>query len=345
MGTVISLLLFVAFANSTKQVTYSEIVSSLAQVSHVEGADAIMDAVRANWSENLKNLNAYNQALVQQCKNIMSRAEERAKTFGGAIKGIVQNVESLKKQSETLELAVRSGKEQLQAGQVRVQQLRADAQEEASAVQDRVLGVVERDRILRRLINIINDEITGAQRTATVGNYNVNREVSGITFLEVHNQLKGLTTSDPVVKSMISTLILITQDQKELFANQENVGKIRALIEGIIRKDNALVARIRQQSAEKVAQLQRGIQEASDVAARLVQQTANKGAQIVQNAAVIKFSETARRGMVAHLKRAEARRDSNVKMCNRVRELNRVNQKGIEQGINRFAALRQLLDA
>merc|ERR1711988_238329 len=275
----------------------------------------------------------------------MKRAEERAKTFGGAIEGIVKNVVQLKKQSEALELAVKSGQESLKEGQAKVQQLKADAVEEASAVQERVLGIVERDRVLRRLINIINDEITGEQRTATIGKYNVNREVSGITFLEVHNQLKGLTTSDPVVKSMISTLILITQDKKELFSNQENVGKIRALIEGIIRKDNAAVARIRTASAKKVASIQRGIQEAQDVAARLVQQTATKRAQIVQNAAVIKFSDTARRGMVAHLKRAESRRDSNLNMCNRVQDLNKVNKQGIENAMNRFASLRELLDA
>jgi len=342
--TVISLLLFVAFANSTKQVTYSEIVSSLAQVSHVEGADAIMDGVKANWSENLKNLNAYNSALATQCDNIVSRANERAKTFTANMAGFKNTVEELQGNLKSLQQSVQDGRNTLKESATRIQGLRSSIEDNAREVEEHVMGIVERDRVLRRLENILEDELTGSQRHATVGNYNVNNTVSGITFLEVHNQLKELDSKDPVVKSMISTLILITQDTKNLFSNQANVGKIRNMIAGIIRRGEQSVQRQRQESEMQINQIRQQIQEQSELAQRAVDNVNQKEGRIQQSRAVIRFTETARRGMEAHAKRAATRRENNIAMCNKVRKLNVAQQENIQAGLNRFASLRQLLD-
>lgn len=341
--TVISLLLFVAFANSTKRVSYSDLVSSLAQVTHVEGADAIIDAVRSSWGESLQNLQKYNQALANQCSGILTRANEKAENYQKNLQNIVQSIQEIQDNTDRLQNEVNGAQEEQQRQQSNIQALRDQVQNENVAVQQRVLAVVERDRVFRRLTNLIEDQLVGHVRQSQMGGINVNREASGFTFLEVHNQLKGLNASDPVVKSMISTLVLITQDQNGLFSSQETVARIRGLIENIVKKDRETVQRIREESANKIAELRRGISEASDAAQRFVESVMEKRANIVRNAAVIKFSRNAQKGMEGQMRRAMERKNSNINMCKKVQDLNRATTAGFQEGVNRFAALRRLV--
>ena len=65
--TVISLLLIVAYANCTKKVSYSQIVSSLSQISQVEGAASLVDSVTASMNKGLKDLALFRTALQNEC--------------------------------------------------------------------------------------------------------------------------------------------------------------------------------------------------------------------------------------------------------------------------------------
>merc|ERR1711934_210009 len=112
-------------------------------------------------------------------------------------------------------------------------------------LQDQSTDFVQRQRVLKRLMNLINDELKGNQRESTVGNFEVDKSHSGFSFLEVHNQLKELNSSDPLVNSMITTLIMITKDKKDVFANQEGVKKIRQMIFQIMKKDRIKMQRRR----------------------------------------------------------------------------------------------------
>merc|ERR1712146_59961 len=128
--------------------------------------------------------------------------------------------------------------------------------------------------------------------------------------------------------------ILITQDQKNLFSNQANVGKIKNLIANIIKRGEQSVQRQRQESEMQINQIRQQIQEQGELAQRAVDSVNQKEGRIQQSKAVIKFTEVARRGMAAHAKRA-----NNIAMCDKVKKLNAAQKENIEAVLNRFASL------
>ena len=80
------MLFIVAYSNCTKKVSYSEIVSSLAQVSHVEGADSLVEATATSWTESLAKLQGFQAALNSQCALFTKRGTDKAAAFAAAIK-------------------------------------------------------------------------------------------------------------------------------------------------------------------------------------------------------------------------------------------------------------------
>merc|ERR1712032_928624 len=129
--------------------------------------------------------------------------------------------------------------------QEKIENVKAEMQENLGKLQDQSTDFVQRQRVLKRLMYLINDELRGSQRESTVGNFEVDKSLSGFSFLEVHNQLKEINSSDPLVNSMITTLIMITKDKKDVFANQEGVKKIRQMIFQIMKKDRIKMQRRR----------------------------------------------------------------------------------------------------
>merc|ERR1712100_671832 len=156
-------------------------------------------------------------------------------------------------------------------------------------LQDQTTDFVQRQRVLKRLMNLINDELRGNQRESTVGNFEVDKKLSGFSFVEVHNQLKELESHDPIVRSMITTLVLITQDQKNIFANQAQVGKIAAMIEEIVKKDAAAGLRLRQQTADKANEINKTLGELADAMDKQMNVLAEKRSLVVQNHQSIAF--------------------------------------------------------
>ena len=204
--------------------------------------------------------------------------------------------------------------------------------------------MIERARVLRRLSNLVQDELVGSQRNSTVGQYHLDTKLSGYTFLEVHNQLKELKSHDPIVKSMITTLILITQDKKNIFANHENVGKIQAMIENIIKKDAVAGEKLRQEVAEKKEEILKSLRSLADDMFKVMESLAEKRATIVQNNNIIKFNAAEQKGMLEHLNRINLRKNNNIAMCEKFNK-NFKNQAGnVRDEISRFTDFKKLIE-
>ena len=341
--TVISLLYIVAYANCTQKVSYSEIVSSLAQVSHVDGADTIVDAVSSSWAESLLKLQKFNIVLTDQCTNILKRSNAKMVAFQAAVKGNAASIEENSADSLKLAREITQAIEDQAGNKANAEKLKEELVNDAGVLQDKSLAIIERARVLRRLSNIVQDELTGAQKESTVGDFKVDKKLSGYSFLEVHNQLKELNSHDPIVKSMITTLVLITQDQKDLFANQKQVGKIQAMIEQIIKKDAAAGLEIRAAAAKKAGEIHASLSELADDMMKVMNTIAEKRATIVQNNQIVSFVKAEQVGIAANMTRAEARKVSNVAMCKKVQDLNKVQQGDFKSGVQRFADLKKLV--
>merc|ERR1711957_649293 len=341
--TVISLLFIVAYANCTQKVSYSEIVSSLAQVSHIEGADAIVAAVATSWEESLKKLTLFNIALNNQCTGILQRAIKKEDNIKAAIKANTDTIAYLIGENKEIASHIAEAVEAQAGNKKNAEALKEEIVDDAGKLQDKLLAIVERARVLKRLSNLVQDELTGAQKESTVGDFKVDKKLSGFSFLEVHNQLKELNSHDPIVKSMITTLVLITQDQKDLFANQAQVGKIQAMINGIIKKDAAHGAQIREIASAKAIEINKSLSELADDMFKNMNSIAENKATVAQHVQIIAFLGSEKNGMDAQMKRASVRKVSNVAMCKKVQDLNKVQQGDFKSGVQRFADLKKLV--
>merc|ERR1712032_1502449 len=130
---------------------------------------------------------------------------------------------------------------------------------------------------------------------------------------------------------MITTLILVTQDKN--FANQAQVGKIQHMIDETIRK----------QVADKAAEVNKTLSELAEDMFKQMNAIAEHQAQIVQNTRIIAFSRSELNGMNGHIKRAAERKASNMAVCKKVQDLNKVYRHDFSAGIQRFADLKKLV--
>ena len=315
--TVISLLFIVAYANCTKKVSYSEIVSSLAQVSHVEGADAIIDSVNNAWAESLKKLMVYNTALNNQCAGIVKRSSAKVAGIMDALMKPFSSIKTMEEDNIKLNSAIHAAEETQEGNKKNLEALNEELKNDAGVLQDKTMAIVERSRVLRRLSNLVQDELTGSQRDSTVGNFKVDNKLSGFSFLEVHNQLKELKSHDAIVTSMITTLVLITQDQKNLFANKEQVGKIQNMINEIIKKDAANGHQLRVAATEKASGIHKALSELAEDQFIQMNLIAEKKASLVQNNKTASFMKGEIASLNSAYKRAEAREKSNIAICTR----------------------------
>merc|ERR1712222_167002 len=177
---------------------------------------------------------------------------------------------------------------------------------------------VERQRVLKRLMNLINDELKGNQRESTVGNFEVDKSLSGFSFLEVHNQLKEINSSDPLVNSMITTLIMITKDKKDVFANQEGVKKIRQMIFQIMKKDRIKMQRRRFEANMERRQLNIKVNRLVRNSEKNMNIIAEGRAQILANERGVAYIQSQLIDMKKHLDFMKRKTASNMQICNKL---------------------------
>merc|ERR1712100_171410 len=185
-------------------------------------------------------------------------------------------------------------------------------------LQDQSTDFVQRQRVLKRLMNLINDELRGNQRESTVGNFEVDKSLSGFSFVEVHNQLKELDSKDPLLNSMITTLIMITKDKKDVFANQEGVKKIRQMIFQILKKDRIKMQRRRFQANMERRQLNNKINNFVRNAEKNMNIIAEGGATIRANEQRIAYIQSNLKDIAKHETLMKQKTGSNMQLCNKL---------------------------
>jgi len=339
--TIFSVLLIVAYANATQKVSYSEIVSSLAQVAHVEGGAAIIESMESNYNESLNKLNQFNSLLNLQCLGINTRAEKKVSDFQVAIQNNQNSIKELENFITQLTNEAAEAVKDQESNKLNEEKLRNELLEDREKLQEQTLAIIERARILRRLSNLVQDELTGSQRNSTVGNFQVDKTLSGYSFVEVHNQLKELDSKDPIVKSMITTLVLITQNKN--FANQQQVGKIQAMIEQIIKKDAEHGVQLRTNVADKAQEISKSLNNLSDTMMKNMDLIAEKRSTIAENNNIIRFTRSELEDLEKHVKRALTRKNSNLEACKKVQDMGKLLTGEVKTGGEKFEELKKIL--
>jgi hypothetical protein len=326
-----------------KKVSYSEIVSSLMQTTHVEGGAELVDSIAANYKDSMTKLLAYDNQLNLQCTGISERGDKKLEDFQTALNNAIASIGEMENSSKEIAEQITQQVEGQRGNQENAEKLKEELIDDRAKLEVKTIAIIERARVLQRLSYLVADELVGKQREATVGNYKVDNTVSGYSFVEVHNQLKELNTHDPMVRSMIAALIMITQDQKNLFANQEAVGKIQAMINDIIQKDAVNGQKLRLEAATKASTIQKTLSELADTMMNVMDTLALKRATVVQNTNTIAFIRNEQKGMEKHMERAKKRTASNLSICANVQKINKLHSADFQVGVSKFDELKKVL--
>lgn len=341
--TIFSVLLFVTYVNTTEKVSYSEIVNSLAQITQVQGAPGLVGAISSSFKESQSQLEKFNTAIERQCASIVESGSRRKASTELVIRTLNTNISNLELNNKNLGEQIVQAEKEVVAHNNSKAQVQTSLNQNRQSINTRSMNVVQRARILKRLLNLIEDELTANQRKSTVGSFNVNNQVSKFSFAEIHNELSELESHDPITKSMITTLILISRNPQGNFVNAESVKKIRGLVSGIINKDTANFRLFRQTAKSRSALLKTQRANLDLLINKAQVANTERRSTIASNLNLVKSHRAEIRGLEKVLARNSVRTTSNVEACKRSKQISDMQRRHFKAGVRRFDELARLL--
>jgi len=292
-----------------------------AEVTHVPNGPETVEIIQNNFRETFKVGRKYDQALTSQCRNIITRHQTYARNNSMERNKLYLASRNMRIESSRLNAKIQRRLADQKENQEKLENVRDEIKENMGKLQDQTTDFVQRQRVLKRLMYLINDELKGNQRESTVGNFEVDKSLSGFSFLEVHNQLKGLNSGDALVNSMITTLIMITKDKKDVFANQEGVKKIRQMIFQIMKKDRIKMQRRRFRANMERRQLNNKVNSFVRNSERNMNIVAEARAGIASNERAQVFIQSQIKDLSKHASLLGKKIQSNMQYCGKLKRL------------------------
>lgn len=246
-STIISLIFIVACANATKSVSYSDIVYSLMEVNQDTNTNKSLEnfnKIDLSFKESKDKLEAWDVSLKKRCSDAQLMGVDKLQSQGTHL----ISLEKSKRENLEKQAAVRQAHEKTKAlvtaNMDEIKFLNEKIIVEKATFLENEKKRAERYMIYRRLISFVEDELTGNQRKTNMNDFNVDKNFSGKTafvqFERIRSDLATISakTADPMAKSMITTLLMLTQDSnKNLFVDPELVTKVKSLITLLMGKE------------------------------------------------------------------------------------------------------------
>ena len=347
LSTIISILFVISFANCTQKISYSDIVYNLMELNG-DNSDEKLTQLKATNEGFIKSrtfLLKLDHDLVDKCKAISKESEAKLKVLQSDILNMEKNVAALKQANVVVDSTLAALKVE------RVQHVKTvdDAQLKVfggkQRLRDLEVSVTERVAVLIRLRNILADELTGSQRTSTVGTFNVNKAASGYKFVELESIKESLNSlkadSDILTKSMITTLIMISEKKGgNLFANPKTVAKIFAMVEKIMTVTKNSLNAAKNTHRSNVLNLQKIIAMAKRQVENVDEKTMRLSAQKSANVANVNYLNA---GVVSIKKSAAKNVRKNriyTEICNKQSALVNRHKKTLNDIMSKFDGLR-----
>jgi hypothetical protein len=319
---ILAILLFIACANSTKKISYSDLVSSLVELT--DNKEQSLSHIQ-NIVENFENSNTLltnlKSRITQNCELLSQRSAEEQKKLQSKIESYQATMEKLAKESREIatevisdETAVKEEAEKIKVAKKDIEQAKLETLNSEKAIHEAV-------NVLKRLRNLAIDELQGAQQKSTQMNrFNVTviTPPAFIQFSDFHGELKSLLSkTDSVNRGFISTLILLTQSAgKQTFANPEAVRKIVALIDRILASSFEKIKTNEKQGQEKIASYTAIVENSRALIARLKEEMQRKITLRAKNDSEIVFYKNDVNFLQRALTRREKRSAFSLGLCN-----------------------------
>lgn len=341
--TILSVLLFVTYANTTSKVSYSEIVNSLAEITRVQAGSELVKNIGADFKVSADKLIGFGKQLAKQCHAIINANEQKQKQTQAVIESVKKNTASLEKENVAATAAIAQGQKDIASQKAQAKAHKNNVAKEFQALNKRSLNLVQRARILKRLVNLIQDEMAGGQRTEKVSSFKVDNKLSKFTFAELHNEMKELDHPDAFIQSMMTTLIMITSKRTH-FVNQKNVQRILGLIKNIMQKDRSSFESYKKSLDARVAAMKKARKGLEASIGAIYESIFERRAAIASNVMRIKQNKADVDNMEKILKRAGSRKEFNQNACKSQGALALRQKKFFEDGIAHINAIKRYFE-
>lgn len=245
-STIISLIVLVACANATKTVSYSDIVYSLMELNDNPQGLENLGKINESLAESKKKLTQYDEKLKFRCQSTSTSGVQKLQAQGEQLVAIEQAKKDNLDKQNSLRAAQEAAKNLVAKNQEDIRAFHAKVAAERAALEHSERARAERYLIYNRLRTFVQDELTSGapQRKTDMGAINVDKSFSGKTsFVQLERIRSDLTSiasraSDPMTKSMITTLLMITQSEgKNLFVDQALITKVQGLLSTLMQKE------------------------------------------------------------------------------------------------------------
>jgi len=325
-STIISLIFMVAFAHTTKMVSYSDIVYSLMEVTDEPQNLKDFDI---SFIDSMAKLQAFDLVLKARCSSSKLLGENKLVSFNGQIEALEKSKSESLKRSEELYLDQEYAKSALNDALGTIQTSKNNIFLERGVLSYHEQQTAERINIYRRLLSFIDDELTGEQKTTEMGKYNVDKSFTGQTsFAQIDKIKNNLATiakkaTDPVAKSIITTLITISSNGS-FFASQELVNKFQELINTLISKEYDSFRNARDASEKNIESYNNLINEKYNVVDEMREKSAMNAAEITGLQQNVRNLENEIASYRKNIEKQNKKNSMNFDLCTKQDELFRL---------------------
>jgi hypothetical protein len=325
---IIAILLIITLVNSNKKLpNYEDIVQSFMEVQGDPSVDgfAKLNSIKESFTQSNELLEKMSTNLESNCKNLEAANLGSLTSIDAKLKGLAVQIDLLTQSNNQTTTKINQNIKDQVEEEKKIEEARNNIQLARKETRKKEQELIETIRILKRLKNFAEDELTGDYKIenqmvnyTVVNNYNVSFIEKTNMKEELHDLLRKSETSG---KPLISTLILITQSLNGSYSDQKTVRRILDLLTKVIAKNQ-----FRQDSLEKelheVTKNHKLIKENSTKLLTELRENAIRDSFIISlNHKTISFYESD----ILYLTKSKIRREKNRNfqndICSRHREL------------------------
>lgn len=350
-STILSLIFIIAFANSTKMVSFSDIVYSLMDITDDSQKESLKQVgqVSETFQKTRTQLLNLDKTLLAECLEIKKEGETSNKNYETQLSEIGVHTVKVVESNKAIAVEMQGLNKRKEEYLVEARTTGLEILSSKKYMIELENSITDRVGVLLRLKNIVQDELTASKRNSELEKISVNKKLSGYSFLEFENIQDSLRTllesSDAITKSMITTLITLSQaNKKALFSDPTTVGKINVMIEEIINKSKMSLVNSRKANHGKIFTLERIMNHARREVEKIEEKLLSLYSATMANNQDIILSKANAVEVQKNVKRAARQNANFANMCSKQNDLLKRNIHTLENIVSKFQVLKSDLE-
>jgi len=318
---IFTIILLIAFTNAIEKILFSDIVTSLVELSDdKENALSNVNTIAENFQNSNSLLTNLKTRITENCSILNENGTEKKNKLQAKIESYKSTIDKLTLENQEIATTIVSDESSVKSEVEKIKLAKAEIESVEKEVLNTEKSIIESINVLKRLRNLAIDELQGAiQKSTEMNQFNVTITTapSFIQFSEFHGELKSfLSKADLVNRGLISTLILLTQNAGKLtYSNPKTVSKIISMIDKIIENFYNKVKVNQKLEQEKIKSYSDIVENSRTLIARLKDEIQRKISVKISNENEVAFYNNDIIFLQRAYSRREKRNDFNSNLC------------------------------